>query len=80
MDNNINTEKLFEALKGNNENMDKGIKNRNVNQLISALSDSDKAMLNNLLKDQKARDALLNSPQVKQFLNNFTNKGGKKDG
>lgn len=80
MDNNINTEKLFEALKGNNKNMDKGIKNRNVNQLISALSDSDKAMLNNLLKDQKARDALLNSPQVKQFLNNFTNKGGKKDG
>ncbi len=80
MDNNINTEKLFEALKGNNKNMDKGIKNRNVNQLISALSDSDKAMLNNLLKDQKARNELLNSPQVKQFLNNFTNKGGKKDG
>lgn len=80
MNNNINTEKLFDALKGSNKNLESGIKNRNVNQLISALSDSDKAMLNNLLKDQKARDELLSSPQVKQFLNTFMKKDGKKDG
>ena len=80
MNNNINTEKLFDALKGSNKNLESGIKNRNVNQLISALSDSDKAMLDNLLKDQKARDELLSSPQVKQFLNTFMKKDGKKDG
>ncbi len=75
--NNINTEKLFEALKGNNKNFNNGIKNRNVNQLISALNDSDKKMLNALLKDKKARDELLSSPEVKQFLNTFIKKEGK---
>ena len=80
MDKNINADKLFEALKGNNKNFENGIKNRNVNQLVSALSDSDKRTLSNLLNDQKAREELLNSPQVKQFLNTFMKKDGKKDG
>ena len=80
MDKNIKADKLFEALMGNNKNFESGIKNRNVNQLVSALSDSDKRTLSNLLNDQKAREELLNSPQVKQFLNTFMKKDGKKDG
>lgn len=77
MNNNINPEKLFEALKGENKNLDEGIRRRNVNQLISALDESEKKMLNSLLNDKKAREKLLSSPEVKMLLNSFMKKEDK---
>ena len=40
----------------NPENLIKGVKNKNVNELISSLNDSDKQMLDKLLNDKKARE------------------------
>lgn len=53
----------------NPENLVKGIKNKNVNELISSLCDTDKQILDKLLKDKKAREELLSSNEAKMLFN-----------
>ena len=66
MNNNINPEKLI-----------KGVKNKNVNELISSLNDTDKQMLDKLLKDKKAREELLSSNEAKMLFNLINKKDGR---
>ena len=66
MNNNINPEKLFKDVKG-----------KNVNELISSLNDSDKQLLDKLLKDKKAREEFLSSNEAKMLFNLLNNKDGR---
>ena len=66
MNNNINPEKILQ-----------GVKNKNVNELISSLNDSDKQMLDRLLKDKKAREELLSSKEAKMLFNLLNKKDGR---
>lgn len=61
----------------NPENLVKGIKNKNVNELISSLSDTDKQILDKLLKDKKAREELLSSNEAKMLFNLLNKKDGR---
>ncbi|MBQ9977035.1 MAG: hypothetical protein IJP21_00405 [Clostridia bacterium] len=61
----------------NPENLVKGIKNKNVNELISSLSDADKQILDKLLKDKKAREELLSSNEAKMLFNLLNKKDGR---
>lgn len=66
MNNNINPEKLIQ-----------GVKSKDVNELISSLNDSDKQLLDKLLKDKKAREELLASNEAKMLFNLLNKKDGK---
>ncbi|MBR6572589.1 MAG: hypothetical protein IKK77_02600 [Clostridia bacterium] len=61
----------------NPENLIKGVKNKNVNELISSLNDSDKQMLDKLLNDKKAREELLSSKEAKMLFNLLNKKDGR---
>lgn len=61
----------------NPENLVKGIKNKNVNELISSLCDTDKQILDKLLKDKKAREELLSSNEAKMLFNLLNKKDGR---
>lgn len=61
----------------NPENLVKGIKNKNVNELISSLCDADKQILDKLLKDKKAREELLSSNEAKMLFNLLNKKDGR---
>ena len=66
MENNTNPDKIL-----------KGVQNKNVNELISSLNETDKQMLDRLLKDEKAREKLLSSKEAQMILNLLNKKEGK---
>ncbi len=59
------------------ENLLKGVKNKNVNELISTLNETDRQMLDKLLKDKKAREELLSSNEAKMLFNLLNKKDGR---
>ena len=51
-----------------NEDIKKAARNADVSSLMGMLSDTDKQVFASLLRDKKARDELLSSPEARSLL------------
>ena len=51
-----------------NEDIKKAARNADVSSLMGMLSDTDKRVFASLLRDKKARDELLSSPEAKSLF------------
>ncbi len=74
MNNSINPQKIDKLSGGGlTQEMKKAIKNKDASALMSQLNDDERQLLNTLMQDKKAREDLLNSPQLKKMLDSLLN-------
>ncbi len=70
MDNNINKQKLFDAIGqiGKNDKLSQAVAKKDFDSILGALDESQASELKKLMSDKAATERLLNSPQAQAIM------------